>query len=218
MLLFLDTANINEIRHAVRLGVVGGVTTNPSLIAKEGKGDYRQVIREIAGIVQGPISVEVLGQEAGGMIEEARTLASWAPQVVVKVPITEAGLEAASVLSRDGVKCNLTLCFSVNQAMLAANVGAAYVSPFVGRLDDVGQDGMVMVKETVDIYRRYGVTTQVIAASIRHPLHCVAAAQAGADVATVPYKVLLQMVQHPLTDLGVARFLEDWRKLSLRQS
>ena len=214
MLIFLDTANIGEIRHAVRLGIIRGVTTNPSLVAKEGRGDYRQVIAEIASLVEGPISVEVLSQEPGAMVEEARTLASWAPQVVVKIPITEAGLEAASLLSRDGVKCNLTLCFSVNQAMLAASVGAAYVSPFVGRLDDLGHDGMAVVKETVEIYRRYGVGTQVIAASIRHPLHCVAAAQAGAHVATVPYKVLMQMVQHPLTDLGVARFLEDWRKVS----
>jgi len=158
--------------------------------------------------------VEVLSQQPGAMVEEARELASWAPQVVVKVPITEAGLEAASLLARDGVKCNLTLCFSVNQALLAATVGASYVSPFVGRLDDVGHDGMAVVRETVEVFRRYGVATRVIAASLRHPLHCLAAAQAGADIATVPYKVLMQMVHHPLTEVGVARFLEDWQRVA----
>ncbi|MBI4296921.1 MAG: fructose-6-phosphate aldolase [Chloroflexi bacterium] len=215
MLIFLDTANMEEIRQAARLGVVSGITTNPSLVAKERAGDYRAVVREIASIIPGPISAEVLNLEtAQGIVRDAREVASWAPNVVVKIPITAAGLEAASALAREGVRTNLTLCFSANQALLAARVGAAYVSPFVGRLDDAGHDGMAVVADIVEIYKRYSFPTQVIAASIRHPMHCVAAAKAGADISTVPYKVLRQMIEHPLTDVGIARFAQDWEQVS----
>src|SRR3989304_35520 len=191
MRLFLDTANRDEIRRAVRWGVVSGVTTNPSLVAKEEGKSYRECIVEICSLVEGPVCAEVLGQEPAEMAREARELASWAPNVVVKVPITPEGLETASALSRSGVKTNLTLCFSVNQALLAAQVGATYVSPFVGRLDDIGEDGMALVAEVVSIFNRYSIPTQVIAASLRHPMHCLAAARAGAPIATVPYQVLM---------------------------
>lgn len=214
MRIFLDTANIDEIRQAAKLGVVSGVTTNPSLIAKEERGDMRAVIQEISSIIDGPISAEVLGQEKEAMITEAKEISSWSPNVVVKVPITALGLEVASVLSREGVKTNLTLCFSLNQALLAALAGATFVSPFVGRLDDAGHDGMQLVAEIVEVFQYYDFLTEVIAASIRHPLHCVAAARAGAHIATVPYKVLMQMIQHPLTEVGISRFLEDWRRVS----
>jgi transaldolase len=210
MRIFLDTANLQEIRQAARLGVVSGVTTNPSLMAKEKGSDFRGTIEEICSLIDGPVSAEVLSTEPREMIHEARQLASWSPNVVVKVPISAAGLEATSVLAKEGVKTNLTLCFSVNQALLAALAGATYVSPFVGRLDDVGDNGMELVADVVGVFRNYALPTQVIAASIRHPLHCVAAAKAGAHIATVPYKVLMQMIQHPLTDVGVARFQQDW--------
>lgn len=213
MQIFLDTANIDEIRNAVKLGVISGVTTNPSLMAKEKGVDFREAIREICEIVQGPVSAEVVSLEAASMVEEAIVLASWSPHVVVKVPITAAGLEAARALSQQGVKTNLTLCFSSNQALLAARAGATYVSPFVGRLDDVGHDGIALVAEIVEIFALHDLPTKVIAASIRHPLHCVAAAKAGAPIATVPYNVLMQMLRHPLTDVGIARFLEDWKKV-----
>lgn len=214
MRIFLDTANIDEIRQAAKLGVVSGVTTNPSLVAKEERRDMRAVIQEIVSLIDGPISAEVLSQEREAMLREAREVSSWSPNVVVKVPITALGLEVASVLSREGVKTNLTLCFSLNQALLAALAGATYVSPFVGRLDDVGHDGIQLVAEIVEVFQYYDLPTQVIAASIRHPLHCVAAAKAGAHIATVPYKVLLQMTQHPLTEVGISRFAEDWRRIS----
>lgn len=212
MRIFLDTANIEEIKEGARLGVVSGVTTNPSLVAKEKGVSFHSVIEEIASIIDGPISAEVLSLNAEGMITEARELAMWADNVVVKLPITPAGLEAISVLSKENIDTNATLCFSPNQGLLAALAGATYVSPFVGRLDDIGHDGMAVVADLVAIYRQYGLSTKVIAASIRHPLHVVAAAKAGAHIATVPYKILMQMVQHPLTDAGVARFAEDWRK------
>lgn len=211
MRLFLDTANLDEIRKAAKLGIISGVTTNPSLVAREGRSDLPEVIREIASIIDGPISAEVLSQDAEGMVREARELSSWSPNVVVKIPVTEAGIEAISRLSREGIKCNLTLCFSLSQALLGAVAGAAYVSPFVGRLDDVGHDGMALVTDIVQVFRHYRFSTQVIAASIRHPLHLIAAAKAGAHVATVPYRVLVQMFKHPLTDVGLSRFLEDWR-------
>jgi len=214
MRIFLDTANIEQIRQAAKLGVISGVTTNPSLISKEGKADYQSVIKTICGIVEGPISVEVIAEGAKGMIEEARAKAKWAPNVVIKIPCTAAGLEAVSVVSKEGIVVNLTLIFSPNQALLAALAGAAYCSPFVGRLDDIGQDGMEVVKDIVEIYTKHGFTTQVIAASIRHPMHCLAAAKAGAHIATVPYNVLLQMINHPLTDNGIARFMSDWKKFS----
>ncbi|MEE8443617.1 MAG: fructose-6-phosphate aldolase [Dehalococcoidia bacterium] len=215
MELFLDTANLDEIRQAVRLGVISGITTNPSLAAKEGIGevhDYRQAVQEIAQMVDGPISAEVLSAEYEGMVLEAREIASWAPNVVAKIPSTLAGFEAIATLSREKIKTNQTLCFSINQALLGARAGASFVSPFVGRLDDEGHDGMQVVAEIVEIFNRYEIDTKVLAASIRHPLHCVAAAKAGAHIATVPFKVLTQMAHHPLTDIGVARFTEDWKR------
>jgi len=219
MRLFLDTANIEHIRHGVKLGVVTGVTTNPSLVSKEGKVDYKRLVKEICSIVPGPVSTEVLSQDASGMVAEAREIASWAENVAVKIPATVQGLEATAILAREGIKVNFTLCFSVNQALLAAAAGAAFVSPFVGRLDDIGEDGMGLVREVVQIYRSYPeIKTEVIAASIRHPRHCVEAAKAGAHIATVPYSVLMQMVQHPLTDIGVRRFLEDWEKVMGKRS
>lgn len=214
MLIFLDTANIDHIRHAAKMGIISGVTTNPSLVAREKGVDFKAAILEICSIVPGPISAEVLSLEPKGMIEEARQLSSWAPSVVIKIPVSEAGLEAISVLSQEGVKTNLTLCFSANQALLGAIVGATYVSPFVGRLDDIGHHGMEVVADAVEIFSRYNLSTQVIAASLRHPLHVIAAAKAGAHVATVPYNVLMQMIRHPLTDIGISRFAEDWKKVS----
>jgi len=211
--IFLDTANIEQLRKAARLGVVSGVTTNPTLIAKEG-ADHQATIKEICSIIPGPVSAEVTGEEVGAMVEQARDIAKWAPNVVVKIPATVAGLEATSVLSKDGIKVNLTLVFSVNQALLGALAGATYVSSFVGRLDDIGNDGMEVVRDIVEVLDHYQLPTQVIAASIRHPQHCVAAARVGAHIATVPYDVLIQMIRHPLTDTGVARFLADWRKVS----
>jgi len=214
MLIFLDTANIDEIREAASLGVISGVTTNPSLVSKEATADYEAVVKTICSIVSGSVSAEVLVEDAESMVEEARVKASWAPNVTVKIPITADGLKATSTLSKENIKINMTLCFSVNQALLAARAGAAYVSPFVGRLDDIGHDGMDLVADIVEMYGYYELPTKVIAASIRHPLHCVTAARAGADIATVPYKVLMQMIKHPLTDTGIARFLEDWRRVS----
>ena len=215
MRLFLDTANMQEIRDGVRLGVVSGVTTNPSLAASEGIGsraNYRAAVQEISDILDGPISVEVVSLDAEGMIEEGREIAEWIPNPWVKIPSTTAGFEAISTLAKDGIKVNQTLCFSLNQALLGAQAGSHVVSPFVGRLDDIGQQGMDLVEEIVTVFDRQKIETQVLAASIRGPLHCSFAAKAGAQIATVPYKVLLQMVQHPLTDVGVSRFLADWQK------
>lgn len=214
MLIFLDTANIDEIREAASLGVISGVTTNPSLVSKEATADYETVVKAICSIVSGSVSAEVLAEDAESMVEEARVKASWAPNVTVKIPITADGLKATSTLSKENIEINMTLCFSVNQALLAARAGAAYVSPFVGRLDDIGHDGMELVSDIVEMYGYYELPTKVIAASIRHTLHCVTAARAGADIATVPYKVLMQMINHPLTDTGIARFLKDWRRVS----
>jgi transaldolase len=213
MKLFLDTANIEHIRHGVRLGVVSGVTTNPSLISREGKVDYQKLVKEICAVVPGPVSTEVLSQDASGMIDEARGVAKWADNIVVKIPANLEGVEATSVLSKEGVKVNFTLCFSLNQALLGVAAGASFVSPFVGRLDDIGEDGMKVVEDIVKFLRFYQLPTQVIAASIRHPQHCMVAAEVGAHIATVPYKVLLQMIQHPLTDIGVKRFMDDWSKV-----
>jgi len=216
MRIFLDTANVEQIRHAARLGVVSGVTTNPSLVAREERADLKAVIQEISSIIEGSISAEVLSTEPEAMIKEARELSSWAPSVAVKIPISANGLEAVAALSRENIRCNMTLCFSLNQALLAALAGATYVSPFVGRLDDVGHDGMQLVHEIVEVFKHYNLPTQVIAASIRHPLHCIAAMKAGAHIATVPYQVLMQMIRHPLTDIGISRFAEDWRRVSRR--
>ena len=216
MRIFLDTANIDEIRQAAKLGVISGVTTNPSLVAKEKRADMKAVIREISSVVDGPISAEVLSLEPQAMIREAREVSSWSPNVVVKIPVSASGLEAISILSKEGIRTNLTLCFSLNQAILGAIVGATYVSAFVGRLDDAGHDGMQLVAEIVEIFDNYKdrLKTQVIAASIRHPLHVVAAAKARAHIATVPYSILMQMVKHPLTDIGICRFAEDWQRIS----
>ena len=213
MNIFLDTANIDEIREAASLGIISGVTTNPSLVSKEATSDYETVVKTICSIVSGSVSAEVLAEDTESMIAEARVKASWAPNVTIKIPVTAAGLKATSTLSKEKVDINMTLCFSVNQALLAALAGATYVSPFVGRLDDVGHDGMQLVKEIVEIYSHYQFNTKGIAASIRHPLHCVVAAKAGAHIATVPYKVLMQMIRHPLTDVGIDRFLSDWRRV-----
>ncbi len=213
MRIFLDTANIDQIREGARLGVVTGVTTNPTLVSKEGLKDYRAVVKEICSIIPGPVSAEVVVEGVPEMLAQAREIATWAPNVVVKIPSTADGLEVISTLAKEDIKVNMTLCFSVNQALLGALAGTTYVSPFVGRLDDVGHDGMQLVKEIVDVFRYYQLKTEVLAASIRHPLHCVAAAKAGAHIATVPFNVLMQMMRHPLTDVGIARFLSDWRRV-----
>lgn len=212
MRLFLDTANIEEIRQAASLGVISGVTTNPSLIAKEGR-NFREVVKEICMLVDGPISAEAVSTFADEIVAEAEELAKIHENIVVKIPMDLEGLKAVKLLSKKGVKTNVTLVFSANQALLAARAGATYVSPFVGRLDDVGQDGMNVVREVVQIFAQYGLLTEVIAASIRHPLHVTEAARLGADIATVPYQVLMQMAQHPLTDRGIERFLSDWEKI-----
>ena len=214
MRIFLDTANIDQIRQAAKLGIISGVTTNPSLMSKEGTTDYEKVVKTICSIIPGSVSAEVLAEDTESMLKEARIKASWAPNVTIKIPATVEGLEATSTLSKENIEINMTLCFSVNQALLAALAGATYVSPFVGRLDDIGYDGMQVVKDIVDIFKHYELPTQVIAASIRHTQHCVAAAKAGAHIATIPYNILMQMIRHPLTDAGVARFLADWQRVS----
>jgi transaldolase len=213
--LFLDTANVEEIRDAYSLGVISGVTTNPSLIALEGR-DFVQVVREIASIVDGPISAEAVSLEAAPMIEEARQLSSIHPNIVVKIPMTAEGLKAVKELSSQGIKTNVTLIFSANQALLAALAGASYVSPFVGRLDDIGYNGMQLIEEIMAIFNQYGLIAEVIAASVRHPMHVIDAAKSGADIATIPYKVLYQMIKHPLTDSGIERFLKDWEKVPVK--
>ena len=212
MRLLLDTANIEEIREAARMGVITGATTNPTLMAKEAGVSYRERVIEICETVRGPVSAECTSRDVPGLIEEARLIAAWHPHVVVKIPVDANGLEATSLLSKEGVKINMTLVFSANQALLAALAGATYVSPFVGRLDDAGQDGMEVVRQAVEIFDRYHLPAQVLAASIRNPPHVVQAAQAGAHIATVPYTVLQAMLKHPLTDVGIERFLADSRK------
>jgi len=215
MRIFLDTANIDQIKQAAKLGIISGVTTNPSLVSKEGATDYEATIKEICSIIPGPISTEVLVEGVEPMIEQARQISTWAPNIVIKIPATTEGLEVTSTLAKEGIKVNFTLCFSLNQALLGALAGAAYVSPFVGRLDDIGHDGMQVVKDIVEVFKNYKeLNTEVIAASIRHPQHCIVAAKAGAHIATVPYNVLMQMIRHPLTDIGVSRFLSDWQHVS----
>lgn len=209
MKLFLDTANLDEIREIAAWGVLAGVTTNPSLIAKEGR-DFVATIHEICGIVQGPTSAEVVAQDWEGMVREGRLLAKVHQHVVVKVPLTEAGLRATSVLSGEGIRVNVTLCFQAGQALLAGLAGATYISPFVGRLDDVSTEGMSLIRDIVEIYAQSGIQTQVLAASLRHPMHVVQAALAGAHVGTAPYSVVKALLKHPLTDSGNARFLKDW--------
>ncbi|HHX28576.1 MAG TPA: fructose-6-phosphate aldolase [Firmicutes bacterium] len=212
MQLFLDTANIEEIKEAAGWGVISGVTTNPSLIAKE-RRDFRTVVKEITDIVPGPISAEVLSEKAEDMIPEARELSKIAPNVVIKIPMTKEGLKAVKVLSKEGVKTNVTLVFSASQGLLACLAGATYISPFLGRLDDVSNEGMEVVTDLVMMIENYGFPTKVIAASIRHPMHVVEAARASAHIATVPFKVLEQMLRHPLTDIGIKRFQDDWAKV-----
>jgi transaldolase len=212
MKFFIDTANVKEIREAASLGIVDGVTTNPSLIAKEGR-DFNQVIHEICSIVDGPISAEAVSLEADKMVVEGEDLAKIHRNIVVKLPLTKDGLKATKVLADKGIKVNMTLVFSPNQALLAAKVGAAYVSPFVGRLDDISHYGMDLVRQIMAIYNNYGFGTEVIVASVRNPLHVVDAALAGAHIATIPFSVIDQMAKHPLTDIGIEKFLSDWKKL-----
>jgi transaldolase len=212
MKFFLDTANLSEIREAATMGILDGITTNPSLIAKEGK-PFKQTILEICKVVDGPVNAEVIATDSGGMCKEAQEYAGWHPNIVVKLPTTREGLKACKCLSQQGMRTNLTLCFSANQALLVAKAGATYVSPFLGRLDDIGHVGMDLVRQILQIYRNYGYQTQVLAASLRHPLHIIDAALAGAHVATMPSKVFEQMLKHPLTDRGLEQFLKDWEKL-----
>ena len=209
MKIFLDTANIDDIREANSWGIIDGVTTNPTLIAREGR-KFEEVVREICEIVDGPISAEVVSLDAEGMVSEARELAKIHRNIVIKIPMTSEGLKAVKVLSKEGIKTNVTLVFQPSQALLAAKAGATYVSPFVGRLDDISNWGMDLVRTIVEIFRNYDFKTQVIVASVRNPTHVVEAALAGADIATVPFKVLKQLVNHPLTDIGIERFLKDW--------
>lgn len=212
MKFFIDTADVEEIRNAYALGLVDGVTTNPSLIAKSGR-DFREVIEEITSIVDGPISAEVIAQDAEGMIREGQELAKINPRnIVIKVPMTEEGLKATRVFASEGIKTNVTLVFSPLQALLAAKAGASYVSPFVGRLDDIGHDGMEGVEQIRTIFENYGYTTEIIVASVRSPMHVLSAGLIGADICTIPYSVISQLVKHPLTDAGLEKFLSDWEK------
>ena len=212
MKFFIDTANIEDIKKANELGMVDGVTTNPSLVSKEGR-EFKGLIKEICKIVAGPVSAEAVSLDAAGMIREARELSSLADNIVVKIPLIEEGLKAVKILAHEGIKTNVTLCFSPIQALMAAKAGAAYISPFVGRLDDISHDGMKLVEQIMTIYENYDFETEVIVASIRHPLHVLDAALIGADIATIPYKVINQLAKHPLTDIGLEKFLDDWKKL-----
>ena len=209
MKLFIDTANTEEIRQASDLGVICGVTTNPSLIAKEGR-DFVEVVKEITTIVDGPISAEVISLEHEKMVEEALELAKIHKNIVIKIPMCAEGLKAVKILSQKGIRTNVTLIFSAAQALLAARAGASFVSPFLGRLDDIGSDGMILIRDITEIFEKHQISTEIIAASIRHPIHVIEAAKAGCHIATVPYKVIMQMISHPLTDSGIARFLKDW--------
>lgn len=215
MRFFIDTANIEEIKEANELGVICGVTTNPSLIAKEGR-DFIEVVKEISTIVDGPISAEVISLDHKGMVEEADKLSKIHKNIVIKLPMTLEGLKATKILSQKGIKTNVTLIFSATQALLAARAGATYVSPFVGRLDDIGQDGLSLIEEIVDIFNVNAIETEIIVASVRNPIHVAQAARMGADIATVPYKVITQMTKHPLTDKGIENFLKDWESASLK--
>jgi len=209
--LFIDTANIDEIREINQWGVLSGVTTNPSLIAKEGR-DLKEVIEEIVSIVDGPISGEVISLEKDGMLNEARELAKIHPNIVIKIPMTGEGLKAVNILSKENIKTNVTLVFSPNQALLAARAGANFVSPFVGRLDDIGNEGLYIIEDIVEIFNIHNIKTEIIAASIRHPIHVIEAAKLGAHIATIPYNVFRQMLAHPLTDIGIEKFLKDWEQ------
>lgn len=212
MKIFIDTANVEDIKKANEMGVICGVTTNPSLIAKEGR-DFVEVVKEITTIVDGPISAEVISLEKDGMVAEARELVKIHKNIVIKIPMTIEGLKAVKVLSAEGIKTNVTLIFSSTQALLAARAGATYVSPFLGRLDDIGSVGMTLIKEISTIFKAYDIPTEIICASVRNPLHVIEAAQLGADIATIPYNVIVQMAKHPLTDIGIEKFLKDWESV-----
>ncbi len=211
MKFFIDTASIAEIKEANDLGVLDGVTTNPSLVAKEGK-EFVPLLKEICAIVHGPVSAEVLSTDFNGMMKEGRELAKIHENIIVKVPLIKDGLKAVKALKAEGIRTNVTLCFSANQALLAAKAGAFFISPFVGRLDDISQNGMELIGQIVTIYHNYGYDTQVLVASVRHPLHVIDAAMMGADICTMPFKVIDQLIKHPLTDIGIERFLADWNK------
>lgn len=213
MKFFIDTANINEIKEAAAMGILDGVTTNPSLVAKEGK-DFKTLLHEILKIVDGPVSAEVVSTDMAGILKEADELSAIHPNIVVKVPLIKEGIKAVKTLSDKGIKTNVTLCFSASQALLAAKAGATYISPFVGRLDDISTDGMYLIEEIIQIYDNYGYETEVLVASCRHPLHVVEAAKMGADVATLPFSVIDKLFNHPLTDIGLDKFLSDWKKLN----
>ena len=212
MKFFIDTANVDEIKEVASWGIVDGVTTNPSLIAKEGR-IFKDVIKEITEIVDGPISAEVISLNAEGMVKEAMELVPINKNIVIKLPMTKEGLKACKQLSDKGVKTNVTLIFSASQALMAAKAGATYVSPFLGRLDDMSSDGMILIEDIVEIFSNYDIRTEIICASVRHPIHLVECAKVGADIATVPYKVFEQMLKHPLTDIGIEKFLKDWESV-----
>jgi transaldolase len=215
MKLFIDTANIDEIKEVSEWGVICGVTTNPSLIVREGRV-FEEVVKEITDIVDGPISAEVISLDSEGMLKEARELAKIHPNIIIKVPMTKEGLKATKVLTSENIRTNVTLIFSANQALLAARAGASYVSPFVGRLDDIGNEGIIIVQDIADIFAIHGIETEIISASIRNPMHVIESAKAGADIATIPYKVFEQMLEHPLTNSGIDGFLKDWESLKTK--
>lgn len=212
MKFFLDTANLNEIRDAASWGAIDGVTTNPSLVAKEGKG-FEEQVKEICKIVKGPVSAEVTALDYDGMLRQGHVYAQWAPNIYIKVPLTKEGLKACQTFSREGIHTNVTLCFSPSQALLAAKAGADFVSPFVGRLDDISTDGMLLIRQIAQIFKNYNFKTEILLASARHPLHIVEGALAGAHICTMPYKVLESLIKHPLTDRGLDQFLKDWEKV-----
>ena len=212
MKLFIDTANVDYIREANDLGVICGVTTNPSLVAKEGR-DFKEVVKEITSIVDGPISAEVISLEHDGMVSEALELAKIHKNIVIKIPMCAEGLKAVKILAEKGIKTNVTLIFSAAQALLAARAGASFVSPFLGRMDDIGSDGMILIHDIADIFSIHGIETEIIAASIRNPIHVIEAAKAGCDIATVPYNVIMLMINHPLTTSGIEKFLKDWENV-----
>lgn len=212
MKIFIDTANVSQIKEAASLGVLDGVTTNPTLMSKEGR-QPRELLKEICSIVEGPVSAEVVSLEAGAMVSEGMELAKIASNIVIKVPLIKEGLKAVKIFKGKGVRTNVTLCFSANQALLAAKAGADYISPFIGRLDDISQVGMDLIRDIRQIYDNYGFSTEIIVASVRNPVHVLESAKLGADIATIPFAVIEQLIKHPLTDSGIARFLEDWKKV-----
>lgn len=216
MKFFIDSANIDHIKEIASWGILSGVTTNPSLVAKEGK-DFKQVVKQICEIVDGSISAEVISTEVESMVKEGKELSSWHKNVTVKLPTIPTGLAACKALSKENIKVNMTLCFSVNQALLCAQAGAAYVSPFVGRLDDINQDGISLIRDIAQVFKTYNLKTEILSASIRHPAHVMDSARAGAHIATIPYQVFKQMIKHPLTDKGLEKFLADWNEVMLKK-